>query len=56
MARNDFPVRNEKSEQNLQKNDQLQALSLREWLVIGVVLGFVLTAVAVALFIHSFAI
>ncbi len=36
-----------------QENDQRKALGLCEWLVIGLALGFVLTALAVALFIHS---
>lgn len=50
--RDEFFNFDRKSDQKLRNLDQRQALSAREWFVIVVILGFVLTVVAVAMYIH----
>ncbi|MBS0650153.1 MAG: hypothetical protein JSR93_03220 [Verrucomicrobia bacterium] len=37
-----------------QKPEAGQRLTILEWLVVGIAVGFVLTAVAVAMYIHGF--
>lgn len=53
--RDEFFNLDRKSDSKTSKLDGRKALSVCEWLVVGVALGFVLTAVAVAMYIHRFA-